>query len=285
MILCLMLRFAFLHLSRWLHHSIGNWGHNQKTALLIPLQQRWPILNHVDIFIEEHILQGLDILHKTTKSPPSALFAFHFFAGRSSPRADGCGGPNKLVDWLNEASSPLPRAREKRNKKDDDGRLGTIPPKRTQSDFPQDPVNASLRTWKHSRPEQLLLTRLSGCDSAFPTSPKGVGWILVFEEEKSQPNKTVPGFPSVFSRRRICEYINSTSGHPSPCVTSASVLETRSPGAAWQYHKRSSLCQPITKSMLSGSNSSLERQPKFPSVELPPDPSQPHVNVALSIRH
>nr|KMM66883.1 hypothetical protein CPAG_03219 [Coccidioides posadasii RMSCC 3488] len=185
MILCLMLRFAFLHLSRWLHHSIGIWGHNQKTALLIPLQQR------------------LDILHKTTKPPPSALFAFHFFAGRSPPRADGCGGPNKLVDWLNDASSPLPRAREKRNKKDDDGRLGTIPPKRTQSDFPQDPVNASLRTWKHSRPEQLLLTRLSGCDSAFPTSPKGVGWILVFEEEKSQPNKTVPGFPSVFSRRRI----------------------------------------------------------------------------------
>ncbi|QVM11041.1 hypothetical protein D8B26_005692 [Coccidioides posadasii str. Silveira] len=171
------------------------------------------------------ITRGLDILHKTTKSPPSALFAFHFFAGRSSPRADGCGGPNvshrhhpkpkhkktkkKLVDWLNEASSPLPRAREKRNKKDDDGRLGTIPPKRTQSDFPQDPVNASLRTWKHSRPEQLLLTRLSGCDSAFPTSPKGVGWILVFEEEKSQPNKTVPGFPSVFSRRRICEYVCS----------------------------------------------------------------------------
>ncbi|EAS30400.3 uncharacterized protein CIMG_05879 [Coccidioides immitis RS] len=211
---------------------------------------------------------------------------------RKSPRADGCGGPNvshrhhpkpkhkktkkKLVDWLNEVSSPLPRAREKRNKKDDDGRLGTILPKRTQSDNPQDPVNASLRTWKHSRPEQLLLTRLSGCDSALPTSPKGVGWIL---SPKQSPDFRPFSPGGEYDERATRSQINSTSGHPSPCVTSASVLETRSPGAAWQYHKRSSLCQPITKSI------SLERQPKFPSVELPPDPSQPHVNVALSIRH
>ncbi|KMU77386.1 hypothetical protein CISG_06633 [Coccidioides immitis RMSCC 3703] len=184
MILCLMLRFAFLHLSRWLHRSIGIWGHNQKTALLIPLQQRGSIYSI-----------------KLPNLSPSALFAFHF----------------SLVE---------------------------VPPCR--------------RMWR----------------------TEWVGWIL---SPKQSPDFR-PFSPGG-------EYINSTSGHPSPCVTSASVLETRSPGAAWQYHKRSSLCQPITKSMyvhtkkLSGSNSSLERQPKFPSVELPPDPSQPHVNVALSIRH
>ncbi|KMP02942.1 hypothetical protein CIRG_02634 [Coccidioides immitis RMSCC 2394] len=239
MILCLMLRFAFLHLSRWLHRSIGIWGHNQKTALLIPLQQQFAKATDNNC-----ITRGLDILHKTTKPFPLGAFRFSLFAGRSPPV------PTDVADRI------------------------------TQSDNPQDPVNASLRTWKHSRPEQLLLTRLSGCDSALPTSPKGVGWIL---SPKQSPDFR-PFSPGG-------EYINSTSGHPSPCVTSASVLETRSPGAAWQYHKRSSLCQPITKSMyvhtkkLSGSNSSLERQPKFPSVELPPDPSQPHVNVALSIRH